>query len=678
VTESSKGVFLSYASEDVDAAERIADAFRAAGIDVWFDQSELRGGDAWDRRIRTQIRECRLFLPIVSSHTEARAEGYFRREWKLAIERTHDLSERVAFLVPIVIDDTPESKADVPDALHAVQWTRLPNGVPSAAFVARISSLLGSQHPAAHDKPNSRATAVRAPTRNPILPWVGVASGFLIVVLGGVYVMQRNSHGVAATQLSQTPAPIPHQPAAVSPTIPEKSVAVLPFVDMSEKKDQEYFSDGLSEELIDLLSKIPGLQVAARTSSFYFKGKSENIPVIANRLLVAHVLEGSVRKSGNRLRITVQLVRADNGYHLWSETYDRQFEDIFAIQDEIAGAVVKVLRVNLLGESLPLATISNSADAYTLYLKARALQARGLGSNLLTSTERQQRVGFLHEALKLDPSFAPASASLALALLNQLESGEVSGNQVRQEIRNAAMRAIALAPSLPDGYAAMGKADAELEWDWMGAQAMIDKALALDPNHALALAWKSAIALWWTRRFDEAIAVQRRTISTDPVNWVRHWDFGETYIVAGKYSEATEEFRTARALNPKASQDRWGFSTVLLLEGDAAAALAENEREVSDAVRDKTRVLIYHALGRKADADAAMASYEAKYAATAPYSLATINAYRGRIDVAFMWLARAIAQRDTDCIDMAADPFLKNLRTDPRFKASLRRVNLTL
>jgi len=363
---------------------------------------------------------------------------------------------------------------------------------------------------------------------------------------------------------------------------------------------------------------------------------------------------------------------------LWSETYDREFNDIFAIQDEIAGAVVKVLRVNLLGESLPLASVSNSTGAYTLYLQARALQARALGSNLLTSKERRQRVEYLHEALKLDPSFAPAWASLALALLNQLESNEVSGNQVRQEIRNAAMRAITLAPNLSDGYAAMGKADAELDWDWIGAQGMIDKALAIDPNHALALAWKAQLALCWTRRFDEAIAVQRKTIATDPVNWVRHWDFGETYIVAGKYFEATEEFRTARGLNPKASQDRWGFGTILLLEGDAAAALTENEHEVSDAVRDKTRILIYHKLGRRVDADAAMASYKAKYAATAPYSIATIYAYRGRIDEAFRWLSLAIDRRDTDCIDMGEDPFLKTLRTDPRFKASLHKVNLTL
>jgi hypothetical protein len=193
VTESPKAVFLSYASEDGDPAKRISEALRRAGIDVWFGQNELRGGDVWDRRIRTQIRTCRLFLPIISSHTEARAEGYFRREWKLAVERTHDLSERVAFLVPIVIDATPESKADVPEAFRTVQWTRIPLGEPSAAFIARISALIQGEHAAAREvePKRQRNDGPPPPLRRPMFLWAALVIAACVLAAGGRYLGNR-------------------------------------------------------------------------------------------------------------------------------------------------------------------------------------------------------------------------------------------------------------------------------------------------------------------------------------------------------------------------------------------------------------------------------------------------------------------------------------------------------
>ena len=299
-----KAVFLSYASQDAEAARRICDALRAVGLDVWFDQSELRGGDAWDASIRKQIKECALFVPVISANTQAREEGYFRREWNLAVNRTLDMSEDKTFLLPVVIDATIDAKARVPEKFREVQWTHLAAGEASAAFAERVQRLLSGGA-----APTVAASQRRAPLRRP------------------------------------------HRPSARPPArLP--SIAVLPFVNMSRDEENEYFADGLSEELLNVLAKIRGLRVASRTSAFSFKGKDVDIPTIAQKLNVATVLEGSVRRSGKRVRITAQLIEVASDSHLWSETYDRELDDIFAVQDDIAQSVVKELRAALLGTTV--------------------------------------------------------------------------------------------------------------------------------------------------------------------------------------------------------------------------------------------------------------------------------------------------------------------------------------
>ena len=352
MTELSHAVFLSYASQDTEAARRICEALRAAGVEVWFDQSELRGGDAWDHSIRRQIKTCALFIPVVSRHTRARDEGYFRLEWKLAIDRSHLMAATKTFLLPVVIDDTRDDDEGVPERFREVQWLRLPEGLTPPGFAARVARLL-SQLPEAKSTAGPAAQAVAAApaaasgtaapsgtaaagiarattsTSQPKLLWITLT--LLVLAIGFVaadrFLLSRRAPLAAAA---------PSMPVHEASTVSDHSIAVLPFLDMSEKRDQEYFSDGLAEELLDLLAKTPGLHVIARTSSFYFKGKQATVPEIARTLRVANILEGSVRKSGNRLRITTQLVRADNGEHLWSETYDRDQEDVFKIQDDIA------------------------------------------------------------------------------------------------------------------------------------------------------------------------------------------------------------------------------------------------------------------------------------------------------------------------------------------------------
>ena len=391
MTEPSKAVFLSYASQDAEAARRICEALRAAGIEVWFDQSELRGGDVWDQKIRQQIHDCALFVPVISAHTDERTEGYFRLEWKLAVDRSHLMADDAAFLFPVVIDDTPDTSARVPEKFRAVQWTRLPGGEAPPEFCRRVGALLaGTAKPSPPLSPIYREQPRKTSRRRR-----GTSDRGDRRVGSGRRRCALVAHDAASAKSSRYRKP--QQPAAS--VIPEHSIAVLPFEDVSARKDQEYFSDGLAEELLNLLSKVPGMQVAARTSAFSFKGHAVDVRTIGRQLGVAHVLEGSVRRVGNHLRVTAQLERADNGYQIWSETYDRELGDVFRIQDEIANAVVKALKVSLLGSAAPQSLGTQNSDAYLVFLQGRAKMAtQKLADFKLAATD-------FARALKLDPNY---------------------------------------------------------------------------------------------------------------------------------------------------------------------------------------------------------------------------------------------------------------------------------
>ena len=336
-------VFLSYASEDTAAAERIATALRAAGIEVWFDKSELRGGEARDRQIHKQIHDCALFVAIISTHSDARKEGYFRREWRLAVERTADMAEDLPFLLPVVIDGTTDATARVPDRFREVQWSHLPGAEVSAAFVEHVHRLLlpvESNAPATSRRARGPASPA-TPTMGPRALWgskPALLVAVAVVMVGAVAYFAIDRSWISKPAASAVFAPPPH------------SIAVLPFVNMSGDKDQEYFSDGLTEELLNSLAEVNELHVAARTSAFSFKGKDTDIGTIARKLNVGAVLEGSVRRSGNTLRVTTELINAVTGFHLWSHIYDRDLGDVLKLETDIAGAVASALKVSLLGD----------------------------------------------------------------------------------------------------------------------------------------------------------------------------------------------------------------------------------------------------------------------------------------------------------------------------------------
>jgi TolB-like protein len=656
MSETNKAVFLSYASQDAEPAARLCARLRDAGIEVWFDQSALRGGDIWDQAIHRQIRDCALFIPVISAHTQARLEGYFRREWKLAAARTQDMADEKRFLVPVVIDGTSEQHASVPELFRTVQWTRIPGGEAPAVFCERIAGLLGSPALARPSMVTATAAPDVVPRRISDRWMVWAALGVLIV---GVIAWQAWRGRAAKTVISTAPA--------ASVAVPEQSIAVLPFVDMSEKRDQEYFSDGLTEELLDMLSQVPDLRVPARTSSFYFKGRPEDVPTIARRLRVAHVLEGSVRKSGNTIRVTAQLIRADNGYHLWSKTYDRDFKDIFRVQDEIAAAVVEALKAKL----MPTQEISSrhktaNTEAYRQYLLGNQFRIADLPES------NRQALAAYQKAIALDPGYAAAYSGVAEAewRIADQTTGETAAYQ---RAAAAADKAIALAPDSPEGYWARSQLRAYHLFDWAGAQADYEHALALDPNYARALI-NEGYLLATLGRMSEALETMRRAIAIDPMSVVAWRGLVLLLMSADQLPAARDALNRLREIDPQ-DPNTDGIGTVELLQGHTREALTMYQAGRTD-FRFIGIAMAEHTLGHAAASTQALEIIEQKHANVWAYQIAQVYAWRDDKDKAFDWLDRAYRQRDGGLTYLTYDRFMDSLRSDPRYKSLLRKLKL--
>jgi TolB-like protein/Flp pilus assembly protein TadD len=474
-------VFLSYASEDREAVTGICTALRAAGIDVWFDASELRGGDAWDDQIRHRIKNCTFFVPVVSGHTEARTEGYFRREWKLAIERSHDMADDRPFILPVTLIDIRPEAARVPQRFRDLHWIKLPGGGHGKRLVEALNLL--------HQKVAAKTTGAPASAAGPEfsdavgrtavrrgfpLPRILALSLLAIVVLGLAWKWWAGS---SPAVVAPAPAPTP---------LDEKSVAVLPFVNMSGDAKDEYLSDGLSEELLAALGRDPALRIVARTSSFAFKGRAVSVQQIATQLGVARLVEGSVRRSGDQLRIVVQLVNGANGFRLWSREYPLLLRDLFEVQTAVANDVVAQLFPGSSRTPAPRRITTRNLDAYDAFLRARSFQAKPpVRENL------DQALKFFQQATELDPNYAVAWARLGTVLVRLRTSGFDDSDASLQRARQAIERALALDPDLPEAHYALADYFTK---DWT-SQGLAEKELELarqglpnDPDILLSLA----------------------------------------------------------------------------------------------------------------------------------------------------------------------------------------------
>jgi TolB-like protein/Tfp pilus assembly protein PilF len=492
-----------------------------------------------------------------------------------------------------------------------------------------------------------------------------VIIGLLVVAIGLFAVRefrpqeQERLTVVASARDAAAPAP-----AAVSE---DRSVAVLPFVDMSAARDQEYFADGISEEVLNLLAKVPQLRVIARTSSFSFKGKEADIAEIARKLNVSNVLEGSVRKSGDTLRITAQLIRASDSSHLWSQTYDRKLTDVFAVQDEIAAAVVDQLKVTLLGAA-PKARVTDP-KAYGLFLQARAV------SRQYSAEALQHAVKLYKQALAIDPSYAPAWNDLAFVYFELMDQGVLTMDQGRRLGRDAVNHALEHDPSFAPAYATAAVFDGIVERDYAAAARHLEQGIALDPANLDVIGVAGAVARR-LGRLEQAIALGEYDVARDPVSTEGYDGLALAYRYSGRLDDSIAAYRKFLALAPDAGWAHTALGDVLLQHGDAEAALAEYQKEPVEAFRLGGLAVAYHALGRKPESEAAYEELMEKYPDTKPFSAASVSAFLGHVDQAFALLDKAAEQRDSDLGAIAVYPTLAVLHEDPRWLPLLRRLGV--
>ena len=453
--------------------------------------------------------------------------------------------------------------------------------------------------------------------------------------------------------------------AALVESFGDKSIAVLPFVNMSADKDQEYFADGIAEELLNLLSKIPQLRVISRSSAFSFKGQNLETPEIGKRLNVAHILEGSVRKAGNQVRITAQLIDARSDMHLWSETYDRPLDNIFAVQDEIAAAVVAQLKLKLLGAA-PKVKVADS-KAYALYLQARKIgQQRTLEGH-------ERSIALYQQALAIDANYAAAWAGLAEVYDRQTGDGQRPIEEGVRLVREAVGKALAIDPEFAPAHGELGRLAMSYDGDLAAAARHYEHALALAPNNT-DIIQGAANLLAKLGRLDTGIALTEYLVARDPVNPAGYTNLRLFYVYAGRLDEAIASSRIALSLSPGLAGAQYGIGAALLAKGDPAAALAAMQKESSEVWRLIGLPMAWHALGKKAESDAALAELIQKYEKEAAYNIAYVLAFRGEVDRAFEWLDKAVAYHDGGLSEIVGDPLFANLRSDPRWEPFLRKI----
>ena len=675
MTEPSHAVFLSYASQDAQAAQRIAQALRGSGIEVWFDQSELRGGDVWDQSIRRQIKTCALFIPIVSRHTHERAEGYFRLEWKLAVDRSHLIMANKAFLLPVVIDATGNDDEHVPEKFREVQWTRLPGGETPPAFVERVRRLLSPEAStpvgAAVSAQSGAVGISRAPAQAAWSPKRGLlAAAAAIAVLGVIAYVAIEKIWISKPAASAPAVAASAAPAAFTP--PPHSIAVLPFINMSGDKEQQYFSDGLTEELLNSLSRINKLQVAAPTSSFSFQGEHPDIATVAHKLNVGAVLEGSVRRAGNTVRITAQLINAVTGFHLWSETYDRDLKDVLKVQTEIATAVASALKVTLLGNEAARIELGGTRNpgAFDAYLRASKALRSGQG----TSSYQSAIAGYT-EAIRLDPNYALAFAGRSIALSSY--AGEfVNDTGIREFYAKSeadARQALKLAPELAEGQLALARFYGSTPLDYTHAGEVYERALALAPGDAEVLARSGAFAVVMGR-FDAGLAAVRHAVALDPLNPQTHEALGESLFWARRYQEAVAVFGEVTSLEPDFKR-AYGFRGVAYYSlGDLQSAQSSCETKPDHWSSMWCLAVTFEKLGLHADAEAELKKLQAVFGDAAAYQCATIYAQWGDAAKALEWLGRAVRLPDAGVVYVKTDPLMDPLRKEPRFQAIEREL----
>jgi TolB-like protein/Flp pilus assembly protein TadD len=663
----SADVFISYTSADKQAADSICAALERGGILCWIAPRDVTPGVFYADAIVEAINSARILIVVLSVNSVG--SQHVLRE----VERA---SAKRRPLVAIRLDTTP-LPTGLEYFLSASHWLDASGGTIERALPELVTAvrrlLLWPATPGGGVIPPADGvggtTAIRESTQKPSWKrlWVATAAAVLLlaVLVGKVWLSNRSAMQNTTTPVATViPATVP-----AASTISEKSIAVLPFTDMSEKHDQEYFGDGMAEEILDLLAKVPGLTVIGRTSSFQFKGKNEDLRTIGTKLNAAYVLEGSVRNSGDKVRITAQLINTRTGAHEWSETYDRHIGDVLKLQDAIAATVVRELQITIAPDYMTSRSTLKSAEVYDLYLRGRHASDRGDKEGL------DEAVTLFQQALDRDPTSADAAAGLAFAYYFQGSDNFLAPAAAFEQARSAAALALKLDPKNVLAHTVLGNIHLLYDWDWAAAAREFQRVSTLAPNSAYALtneAWLS-LALG---RWDDALRQIKAAVAQDPLNPDNFENLTYVQMRRGRLPEAEAAIRRALEIRPTYGWGHYLLGLVLLERGDRDAALVEMQQETSDDGRETGLAIVYHALGRKTESDAVLARLIKEYADGSAFEIALVYGFRGQSDEAMHWLERAYVQKDAALFQVKSYLPLKSLAGDPRFKAFLKKMNL--
>jgi len=484
----------------------------------------------------------------------------------------------------------------------------------------------------------------------------------LLLAVGGTLLWglsrPRQSHSGSLSQ------PVPSVPAMA-----DKSIAVLPFVDMSEKHDQEYFGDGMAEEILDLIGRFPQLKVIGRTSSFQFKGHNEDLRAVGEKLGVAFLLEGSVRKAGDRIRVAAQLIDTRSGSYLWTESYDREYGDVLSIQDQIAALIAHSLQIAVgANDTRPLRHLRNP-EAYTLYLQARAGIDRGDETGLTQAIDNAER------ALALDPTFVQAGEALVNAHLQRVVTDLVPESEGWQRVKVAAERTLAIDANSAMAHEGLANYFASYQYNWSRADEELRRARALNGGQ-ISTVLSSAHFAFARGQYEEARQFIDEVLAADPANPVVYQVDAWMRYERGDLAGAESAVRKSNALSPTLSQNHFILGVILLARDELQAALAAMNAEAPEGGRDEGLALVYQALGRKADADAALARFTGEFGNTQPEGVAEIYAARRDLTKAFEWLDKACTGRDAELLWAPDNPLFRPLHADPRWLSLLHKMNL--
>ncbi len=590
---------------------------------------------------------------------------------KPALSLFNELKRRNVFKVAIAyivmawlvmqVADVILNNITAPDWIFHALLLFLTIGLPFAVFFAWAFELTPEGLKRENDVDHSQSITTHTGRKLDFL-----IIGVLVVALGYFAYDKLVLSSARDTALVEATTQAVSERAATEETSGEsdKSIAVLSFVNMSDDASNEFFSDGLSEELINLLAKIPGLRVTSRSSAFSYKGKDFKIADVGRELNVSNVLEGSVRKAGNQVRITAQLIKVDGDVHLWSETFDRSLDNIFAIQDEIASAVVAQLKVALLGD-VPMVR-ETDPEAYALYLQGRHLRRQGTGG------AGEHALALLQQALSIDPGYAAAWVELGAVYPYQANLGLRPIDESYTLSREAINKALAIDPEFAPAYGRLGLIAMFYDNDLAAAAQHFKRALLLEPANSDIIA-NSANLTASLGRLDESTALAEFVVARDPVNPSAHSSLGVLYAFAGRWDEAIVSYSTALTLSPDRSGTQYHIGMALLFKGEPNAALEAMQSD--DSVwRMIGLPLAYHALGRVGESDAALAELIEQYEQGAAYNIAYVLAYRGEADRAFEWLDKAVQFKDAGLAQILGAPFFANIHDDPRWLPFLESI----